>query len=229
MDIIEIKEKLSEINQRGYIPSLRGGNTGVGYTLETLLGLKENNFTTPDFGDVELKSQRSGVSTPVTMFTLDSKVWKITRKELIGRYGYIDDKGRLSLFCTVKSKPNNQGLFVKVEQDAIRLYHEDGSFVAEWIGERLINAFTKKMPALAIVNVDTQTNSDGKEEFWYREAYLLSDPNESKFLDFIKENVIVIDIRMRLKENNGVRDRGTAFRTDEKSLNLCFGRREKLI
>ena len=62
MDIAELKDKLSEINQKGYIVSLRKGNTGVGYTLETLLGLKENNLKTPDFGDVELKSQRNGVS-----------------------------------------------------------------------------------------------------------------------------------------------------------------------
>ena len=67
MDIIELKNKLSEINQRGFIVSLRKGNTGIGYTLETLLGLEENNLKTPDFGDVELKSQRNEVNNRVTM------------------------------------------------------------------------------------------------------------------------------------------------------------------
>ena len=46
----------------GYVVSLRNGNTGIGYTLETLLGLEENNLKTPDFGDIELKSQRNGVN-----------------------------------------------------------------------------------------------------------------------------------------------------------------------
>lgn len=44
MDISELKDKLSEINQMGYIVSKRKSNTGIGYTLETLLGLKENNL-----------------------------------------------------------------------------------------------------------------------------------------------------------------------------------------
>ena len=39
MDITELKDKLSEIHRRGYIVSLRRGNTGIGYTLETLLGV----------------------------------------------------------------------------------------------------------------------------------------------------------------------------------------------
>ena len=39
MNITELKDKLSELNQMGYVVSLRRGNTGIGYTLETLLGL----------------------------------------------------------------------------------------------------------------------------------------------------------------------------------------------
>ncbi|MDE0017489.1 MAG: MvaI/BcnI family restriction endonuclease [Candidatus Poribacteria bacterium] len=44
MDIAQLKDKLSEINQMGYVVSLRKSNTGIGYTLETLLGLEENNL-----------------------------------------------------------------------------------------------------------------------------------------------------------------------------------------
>ena len=56
MDIVELKDKLSEINQMEYVVSLRRGNTGIGFTLETLLGLKENNLKIPDFGEIEVKS-----------------------------------------------------------------------------------------------------------------------------------------------------------------------------
>ena len=48
MDIPQLKETLSDINRRGYIVSLRKGNTGIGYTLETLLGVAENNLRSPD-------------------------------------------------------------------------------------------------------------------------------------------------------------------------------------
>ena len=43
MDLVELTEKLSAIKQVGYVVSLRRGNTGIGYTLESLLELKENN------------------------------------------------------------------------------------------------------------------------------------------------------------------------------------------
>ena len=48
MDIVELKEKLSEIKQMEYIETLRKGDTGIGLTLETLLEVKENNLRTPD-------------------------------------------------------------------------------------------------------------------------------------------------------------------------------------
>lgn len=141
MDISELKYKLAEINKMGYVVSKRKGNTGIGYTLETLLGLKENNLTTPDFDKIELKSQRKGVANRVTMFTFNRGVWKIKQRELIEKYGYIDTNDRPSLYCTVDTRPNNQGLSVKVEQENVRLYYLNEILIAEWSGDRLIDRF----------------------------------------------------------------------------------------
>ena len=58
MDIMQLKDKLAAIKESGYVVSLRKSNTGIGYTLETLLGLEENNLKSPDFGEIEVKSQR---------------------------------------------------------------------------------------------------------------------------------------------------------------------------
>lgn len=229
MNITQLKDKLSEINQIGYVVSLRRSNTGIGYTLETLLGVKENNLKIPDFGEIEVKSQRRGVSNRVTMFTFNRGAWRLKQRELVETYGYVDTNGRPSLYCTVNTRPNNQGLYVKVEEEAVNLYHLDGSLVAAWPGERLIDTFRKKIPSLVIVYADTRINSDGKEEFWFNEAFFLTQPNEHNFLDLIKKDIVIVDVRMHLKENRVVRNHGTGFRIDEKFLNLCFGSREKLI
>ena len=85
------------------------------------------------------------------------------------------------------------------------------------------------MPDLIIVNADTRVNSDRREEFWFNEAYLLTDPNENNLLDLIKQNIIIVDVRMHLRENRIVRNHGTGFRIDERFWNLCFSKREKLI
>ena len=61
MKLQEFKAKLKDIEKRGFITSKRKSNTGIGYTLETLLGIKENNIKLPDLGKIELKSKRKNV------------------------------------------------------------------------------------------------------------------------------------------------------------------------
>ena len=85
------------------------------------------------------------------------------------------------------------------------------------------------MPFLVMVYAETRINSDEKEEFWFNEAYLLDQPNAANFLDLIRKDIVIVDLRMHLKESGAVRNHGTGFRIDEKFLNLCFGKREKLL
>ena len=229
MDIMQLKDKLAAIKESGYVVSLRKSNTGIGYTLETLLGLEENNLKSPDFGEIEVKSQRKAVSNRVTLFTFNRGVWKMRQRELIETYGYVDTNGRPSLYCTVNNRPNNQGLYVKVEQAAVRLFHVNGTLIAEWPAARVMETFRKKMPTLVIVYADTRINSDRKEEFWFNEAVFLTNPQADNFLDLIRKDIVIVDVRMHLKENGGVRNHGTGFRIDQRFLNLCFGKREDLI
>ena len=42
----------------GFVESHREGDTGIGKTLEDLLGITENNIAGPDFATYELKSAR---------------------------------------------------------------------------------------------------------------------------------------------------------------------------
>lgn len=225
----KLVDKLNALRQRGYVVSLRRGNTGIGYTLESLLGIDENNLKLPDLGSVELKSQRNGASNRVTMFTFNRGAWKLKQRQLIETYGYVDTEGRSSLYCTVSIRPNNQGLFLRIKQNDIRLYQLDKTLIAEWHGEHLVSTFKKKMPALVMVYADTRTNSKGREEFWFNEAYLLTNPNTSNLLELIRTGTIIVDIRMHLKENGVVRNHGTGFRIEQKFMKLCFGEREKLM
>ena len=221
--------KLKALRQRGYVASLRRGDTGIGYTLESLLGISENNLKLPDFGSVEIKSQRNDASNRVTMFTFNRGVWKLKQRQLIETYGYVDTKGRPSLYCTVSTRPNNQGLFLKVERSVIKLYQPNKTLIADWHGEHLISAFKKKMPALVMIYADTRINSNGREEFWFNEAYLLTNPETSNLLELINTSTIIVDLRMHLKENGAVRNHGTAFRIKQKFMKLCFGKRKKLM
>ncbi len=58
-----------KICQMGWIKTHRSGPTGIGKTLEDLLGIVENNIDGPDFGDYELKSCRLNSNSMLTIFT----------------------------------------------------------------------------------------------------------------------------------------------------------------
>ena len=229
MDANELASRLDKIKQMGYVATKRKGNTGIGYTLESMLELDENNLRTPDLGQIEVKSQRRNSTNRVTMFTFNRGTWKISQRDLIEKYGYIDTNGRPSLYCTVNSKVNQQGLYLKIEEEAVGLYHVDKTFIAQWRGEDLSITFSRKMPSLVVVYADTRINSENREEFWFNEAYLLTNPDPDNFLDLIRTDVIIIDIRMHLKGNRVVRNHGTGFRIEERFLNLCFDGRERLV
>lgn len=182
----------------------------------------------PDLGDIELKAHRKGISTPITLFTFNSGVWKIHPRDVIKRYGYIDEKGRLALKCFVRSAPNNQGLYLQVGDDGFRLHNTDGSLIAEWPIQVVLQRFRVKMPTLVMVHAETR-KTGRVEEFRFDEAYYLSNPDSHNFLKLIQEDQVVVDIRMHLNPNGSVRNRGTAFRIDEISLGRCFGTSERLI
>ena len=65
----QITRSLKELSKQGWIKSNRKHNTGIGKTLEDHLGIKENNIALPDFGVMELKSQRSNTVSMMTLFT----------------------------------------------------------------------------------------------------------------------------------------------------------------
>ena len=229
MELDELKERLTAIKHKGYVTSMRRGNTGIGYTLETLLEVRENNLRSPDFGDMELKAHRRGVKSLITLFTFNRGAWKMRQSDVIAKYGYMDTNGRNSLYCLVSSKPNNQGFYTRIEDNGVSLLNVDGEFVAEWRGQTLIERFGDKMPALVFVQADVRENSAGKEEFWFNQAYFLTNPSVDNFLNLIETNQVVVDLRMHLKPNGTVRNHGTGFRIEEQYLSLCFGGKENLI
>ena len=225
-DVQSLKSKLVTIKDMGYVKSLRRGNTGVGYTLETLLGISENNNQLPDYGKIEIKSARRNSTSMVTLFTFNQGIWDTETAEVIMNYGSYDTtKNRQALYSTVKDAPNNKGLFLTpASNDSFELRHEDGKRIAKWSWNVIEERFKKKMPYLVLVVADTKTNSQREEEFYYQSAILLSKPNKQSFLDLIQCGYIAVDIRMHLRRNHG-----TAFRIAECHLDLCFDAKETLI
>lgn len=229
MTIEEIASKLAEIRDLGFVPTMRAGNTGIGYTLETLFGIAENNVRTPDFGEIELKSQRKNSSTLITLFTSDRGAWHVKQSEVIRNFGYVDERGRRALYCFATSKPNPQGLFTRADTLELKLFHTSGVLLASWPVELILKRFSEKMDALVNVLAETRSDENSREEFWFNEAYFLHTPSRENFVATLREGAVVLDIRMHLKSSGAARNHGTAFRAAESVLPRFFAGRDKLI
>ena len=57
-NVSELLDMMKNIAAKGYIRTLRAGDTGVGFTLETLLGIPANSSKAPDYKGIEIKSGR---------------------------------------------------------------------------------------------------------------------------------------------------------------------------
>jgi len=72
MTLQQLRKKLKQIKKMNFVKTHRKGDTGIGKTLEDLLGIEENNIPLPDIGEVaELKSYRKEAKSMMTLFTLE--------------------------------------------------------------------------------------------------------------------------------------------------------------
>lgn len=221
---------MKEIKGMGFVESRRRGDTGIGKTLEDLLGITENNIAGPDFGTFELKSGRKNSVSMLTLFTKSPQPYGIN-KELLRVFGYesrkraFDDK---ELHVTVDSiRPNSVGLKLIVKSN--RLYIGNNRGVEAYYDEnRLRDAFERKYHRLIYVSAEHRRRG-GIESFWFNEAYLLDGFSFRNFSKLIREGKIKVDIRIGHYPDGRVHDHGTAFRVLPRYLPECFDRIERII
>ena len=231
----ELVEKLKEIKKTGYLQTHRSGNTGIGKTLEDLLGIEENNVPGPNAaGIIELKSARKKATSMLTLFTkapLPSKANSI----LLEEFGYISAKGnyKKKLHTTVNALDYNtikgkKGFKIQIKGDKLNIITNRKKIVGYWDKITLKNSFERKLPKLVYVKAESQ-GKGANEKFWFNEAWFLSGFDFNNFIKLIKEGIILIDIRIGQYPDGRTHDHGTGFRVVPNKLDLCFSKREKII
>jgi len=177
MTLNQLKKKLKEIKSLGFVKTHRTGDTGIGKTLEDLLGIKENNIPLPDIGEIaELKAYRKSALSMLTLFTLEPRPKGGDRdRVLLDNFGYSKrENGRSKeLHSTLSCKRyNNQGLKLKVEKDKVRVVGRGRRLNIYWDMEDLEKKFEAKLPALVYALADS-IEIKGAEHFHFNEAYFL--------------------------------------------------------
>ncbi|MCK9266846.1 MvaI/BcnI family restriction endonuclease [bacterium] len=220
MDLKKFTEKFIALKKKGFIPSTRKGPTGIGHTLETYLGLQENNIALPDLVEAEIKAHRSSSSNMITLFTFNRKVWQIPPLKVVKEYGSLDKNGRVGLYYTMSLKPNSAGLFLYVTNKDISVRHISGEVIAVWTLEKLTETFIRKIPALVFVSAFTEER-DGREWFHFYRAQLLKGTSPELLANQFKAENILVDLRLHDK-GTMARNHGTDFRTYKNKLPQLF-------
>ena len=240
----EIMPKIRAIAKAGYHPNSKGAGKyapkDAGDTLESLLGVETNNRQNADIGGViELKTKSStGLD---TLFSLrpqfdDTPVAKIEQKDknrvsaYTRLYGYLSDKhpNSKSLYVTIGAEPNNQGLYLNVNEREATVELKKGSTVtAFWNFEDLEHELKIKHPMTLWFDVEVDKSAE-TAQILYKAMRITKVPSFETFVDLIKEGIITYDWRgyTSISGKYQGKNHGNAWRIDKKNLTKLFGKSE---
>lgn len=229
----EIIAKLKEISALGYVKTHRKGPTGIGKTLEDLLGIKENNFPDPDTKEMELKSARKSSKSMLTLMTKTPKP-DDSIAYLLRRYGYPSSSGKRHLHYTLSAisytGPKGKNELKVVVDNEVKIVTNTGEVMGVWKAEVLKEAFEKKYPNGGLLYVKADSKGRGaNEEFHFNEAYVLKGFNYSQFVELIKTDSVKVDLRLGLYPNGKTHDHGTGFRIPLDKFELAFAQRINVL
>jgi len=240
----ELLAELRRIGSRGFIPSLRKGPTGIGYTLETMLGIRANANRAPDYKGIEIKAGRvtaSGRSTSRCNLFSRAPNWKssaYSALRLLKTYGRPNAQGRVQIYCTLGNVPNATfHLYLKTDReldvlDTLRNRARDSSTssvekIFRWEFSRLRDAFAKKHPETFWVKARTQGRGSA-EQFHYFEVEHTHRPLVAHFAPLIDSGHVELDLLLNVESTSRgkerARDHGYLFKIWDHDRHLLFGK-----
>lgn len=216
-----------KICDMGWITTHRAGPTGIGKTLEDLLGIPENNIDGPDFGDYELKSCRMHSNNMLTMFTRAPQPAR-ANTYLRLKYGYSSgayDNDEKVLHATLSADRftpiANTGHKLKIWCDIAGIYimSEGGVENVFWSRDALKRCFERKYKNKFVYAKAQSRGSGASEQFRFVEAYEISGFDYEAFIHLLEEGKVYIDLRIGQYHNGPKKgkthDHGTGFRIKE--------------
>lgn len=220
----ELLIKLRQLAKRPF-PALRAGDTAIGYTLETMLGIEANSSKKPDYKGIEIKSGR-GVKTRTTLFAQVAD-WSNSpckkSAEILNKYGY--ERGDdFKLYCTISTqKENSQGLSFIYDSitDELQEWYRKSELVAVWPGDLLRKRLKEKHAETFWVEANSQT-IDGVEHFQLLSVTHTRSPIASQLMPLLQSGVITMDHLIKRNAKGRVSEKGPLFKMNKGDLDLLF-------
>lgn len=230
---LELMRELCRIHHRGWVPSARldrDGNTVPcnapncnGNTLESLLGIRSNGYSLPDFRGWEVKARlvpnadKPGNSV-VTLFTPEPIAGVYADEGLVAfihRYGYLDTRGRDDrlnfggIYRAHQSAHARTGLRLVMDgfnadtgkylaTGAIQLLDNKDNVAAAWSFAKLMDHWKTKHAHAAFV--PSQASQTGDRQYRYGRSIQLGEGAEFRlFLRAIHDRKVYYDPGIKLE------------------------------
>lgn len=202
-------------------------DTGIGRSIESFLGISMNSDKTPDYKGIELKSHREKRSSKKNVLFTQTPDWDISAlksgREIVAKYGYLTEDGKLTYQNTVQcSPPNSHLLFLNVNQldEILELQAERKKIedIAAWRLMKLHNRLLTKHHETFWIEVENEIN-DGKEYFRYKQVEHTKNPNVGQFDILLEQNLITVDLLLCRPSGNGDT---YSFKIKKKGMPLLF-------
>jgi len=235
------KEDFKELKERGWVPSNRFHDTGIGKTCEDLLKIAENNSGSADYKNlIEIKSARELSEAMLTLFTKSPEPRGVNEK-IKNAFGYPDEVfNHINILHTTLSAVNCNnckgkfGFQLKIDEAKEKIFITvknletdtiDNSMAAYYSFNDLKKKIEEKCKYIAFI-VTEHKKEKGKELFKFNKAFLLSGLTFIKFLEFVSDGSIKYDFRLgvyKSGKNKGKKhDHGSGFRVLKKDIDKIF-------
>lgn len=210
----ELLRKLVDIYKLGFQPSTTNADSGVGDTLENLLGISRNSNKSPDYKGIELKAARLSMATDrqVNRSNLFSKVpnWELSAlksgAEILDKYGYYptETPNNKALHVTLSNRPNAQGLYLEMNSESYQIENlrrtaSSIEKVVLWKLAELESELEKKHEKTFWIKAETKVVNH-HEQFLYKVVEATSNPMVTNFGTLVSTGSITMDYTFSEKE-----------------------------
>jgi len=234
-EVLELQEYIKNIYRNGWIETRKAGDTGVGYTFESLIGIEANSSKEPDYKGIEIKCSRGRSSTLQTLFSKTPNYADLQnkRRDLVINNGYWDSvRSRYALYITIKASAiNSKGwqLFVDANNEKIHVT-QHGKMVIYYDYQILKDSLAQKHKKTIFIKAQSSKRGVGiPEQFLYDTAYYCEESSFTNFIRLLEEGKISLDFAIHHDpETRKTRDHGFLWRINKEYISSLFKTQVKL-
>jgi len=215
--LVDLLARFDDVKDMGWVQSLRTGDTGIGYTFESLLGIEENNDRRADYRGIELKCKAlregSGFAKGKINLFQQGPTWTdgATTAQRIRIFGRQQANGQWTCNSQITTSANNRGALLSIVEasEKIRLMrvHDEHGY---WLFSKLEERLREKHSRAAIIKARVR-DSNGSQQFKYDEFIYCERPSIDKFITLVRNRNIVFEFLMK-EQASGPRNRGYPWR-----------------